>query len=203
MPSNLSFCVQVHIEDWCNRCSNWTATFSVRRRALPDLEHASRQEAILGVAAAEATFRNPLIYVLAVVLDTLVVGSLGAQSASPPLEPSPLLRQVAEEVVAKSILGHLDCASPVSFLDHLVLHCCYLVLLCTVEHLLISDRIFAAEGHRLLRPLCLVLARGSPLLALLFPLPLRLVLAGVSPLLVVLAEVSPLLVVLALVEGPV
>ena len=64
------------------------------------------------MAAAEATFRNPLIYVLVVVLDTLVVGSLGVHSASSPLEPSPLLRQVAEEVVAKSIVGHLVCASP-------------------------------------------------------------------------------------------
>ena len=67
-----------------------------------------------------------------------------------------------------------------------------------VVHLLLLHplRLVAVERRRmlLLRPLLVVLARGSPLLV---------VLKGVSPLLVVLAEVSPLLVVLALVEGPV
>ena len=42
------------------------------------------------MAAAEAPLRNPLIYVLAVVLDTLVVGSLGAQTVAPPLAAATL-----------------------------------------------------------------------------------------------------------------
>ena len=119
-PSNLSLCVQVHIEDCGSRRSNWTATFSVRRRAFYCLERASRQAATLGVAAAALGI--PLIYALAVVLHAMVVRSrrLDAQTAAlSPLEPSPLLRQVAKEVVAKTMLVHLHCASPVSLLDPL------------------------------------------------------------------------------------
>ena len=51
------------------------------------------------------------------VLDELVVRSrrLDAQTAAPsPLEPFPRLRRVPEEVVAKSVLGHLDCVLSVS-----------------------------------------------------------------------------------------
>ena len=110
--SVLSLCFEVQI-----------ATFSVRRRAFSDLEHASRQEATLGVAAA-ATLRNPLIYVVVVVLEALVVGSRGEQSlapSSPELSLSPLLHQVAKEVVAKTMLVHLHCASPVSLLDRLAI----------------------------------------------------------------------------------
>ena len=108
--SVLSLCFEVQI-----------ATFSVRRRAFSDLEHASRQEATLGVAAA-ATFRNPLIYVVVVVLEALVVGSRGEQSLAPSSpEPSPLLHQVAKEVVAKTMLVHLHCASPVSLLGRLAI----------------------------------------------------------------------------------
>ena len=110
--SVLSLCFEVQI-----------ATFSVRRRAFSDLEHASRQEATLGVAAA-ATFRNPLIYVVVVVvvLEALVVGSRGEQEIAPSSpEPSPLLHQVAKEVVAKTMLVHLHCASPVSLLDRLAI----------------------------------------------------------------------------------
>ena len=109
--SVLSLCFEVQI-----------ATFSVRRRAFSDLEHASWQEATLGVAAAAATFRNPLIYVVVVVLEALVVGSRGEQSLAPVSpEPSPLLHQVAKEVVAKTMLVHLHCASPVSLLDRLAI----------------------------------------------------------------------------------
>ena len=111
--SVLSLCFEVQI-----------ATFSVRRRAFSDLEHASWQEATLGVAAAAATFRNPLIYVVVVVLEALVVGSRGEQSlapSSPELSLSPLLHQVAKEVVAKTMLVHLHCASPVSLLGRLAI----------------------------------------------------------------------------------
>ena len=95
--------------------------FFVRRRAFPDPGHASRQEATLGVATA-ATFRNPLIYVVVVVLEALVVGSRGEQEIAPSSpEPSPLLHQVAKEVVAKTMLVHLHCASPVSLLDRLAI----------------------------------------------------------------------------------
>ena len=115
MLSVLSLCFEVQI-----------ATFSVRRRAFSDLEHASRQEATLGVAAAAATFRNPLIYVVVVVLEALVVGSRGEQEIAPSSpEPSPLLHQVAKEVVAKTMLVHFDCVSSVSLLD----------LLCMVDSL--------------------------------------------------------------------
>ena len=95
--------------------------FSVRRRAFPDPGHASRQEATLGLAAA-ATFGNPLIYVVVVVLEALVARSWGEHFLVPaPPEPSPLLRQVAKEEVAKTMLVHLDCVSPVSLLDRLAI----------------------------------------------------------------------------------
>ena len=110
MHTILSLCFQVQIP-----------TFCVCQRIFPDLEHASRQDATLGVAAA-ATFRNPLIYVVVVVLEALVVGSRGEQTLAPsPPEPSPLLHQVPKEVVAKTMLVHLDCASPVSLLDRLAI----------------------------------------------------------------------------------
>ena len=104
--------------------------------------------------------------------------SWGEQSLVPaPPEPSPLLHQVAKEVVAKTMLVHLDRASPVSpvsLLDRLAI--------------CISDLIVAADPnrpHRLHRPLLVVLVGGL-----------------VVRLLVVLAGglVVRLLVVLALVE---
>ena len=80
------------------------------------------------VPAGSASPSVPLNTDLVVVIDPLVIRSrrLGEQTvASPSLEPSPLLHQVAKEVVVKTMLGHFDCASPVSFLD----------LLCMVDSL--------------------------------------------------------------------
>ena len=99
-PSSLSLCFQVHTEDCGSRRSNWTATFSVRRRALYCLERAGRQAATLGVAAA--ALRIPLIYALVVALDALVVRSrrLDAQTVAPsPLEAFTRLRPAAQGVV--------------------------------------------------------------------------------------------------------
>ena len=81
--------------------------------------------------------------------------SRGEQSLVPdPPEPSPLLRQVAKEVVAaEAVLVRLDCASsvfPVSSLRVRLAIC-------------ISDLIVAADPnrpHRLHRPLLVVLAGG-------------------------------------------
>ena len=123
--------------------------------------------------------------------------SRGEQSLVPaPPEPSPLLRQVAKEVVAaEAVLVRLDCASsvfPVSSLRVRLAIC-------------ISDLIVAADPnrpHRLHRPLLVVLA-GSLVVCLLVVL--LLVVLLVVLLLVVLLLVVLLLVVLllVLVEGPV
>ena len=155
-----------------------------------------------------------MIYVVVVVLEALVAQSRGEQSLAPDLpEPSPLLRQVAKEVVAaEAVLVRLDCASsvfPVSSRRVRLAIC-------------ISDLIVAADPnrpnrlhsphclHRLHRPLlvvCLlvvlllvVLARSLVVLLLVVLLLVVLLLVVLARSLVVLLLVVLLLVVLALVE---
>ena len=104
-----------------------------------------------------------------------------------PPEPSPLLHQVAKEVVAKTMLVHLDCVSPVSLLDRLAI--------------CISDLIVAADPnrpHRLHRPLLVVCLLVVLLLVVLVG---GLVVLLLVVLLLVEGLVVLLLVVLLLVEG--
>ena len=124
--------------------------------------------------------------------------SRGEQSLVPdPPEPSPLLRQVAKEVVAaEAVLVRLDCASSVSPVSSLRVR----LAIC------ISDLIVAADPNRphgLHRPLLVVLV-GGLVVRLLVVLAGGLLVLLVVLLLVVLEGVSPLvvvfLVVLALVE---
>ena len=107
--------------------------------------------------------------------------SRGEQSLVPdPPEPSPLLRQVAKEVVVKTMLVHLDCVSsisPVSLLVHLAIR--------------ISDLLVAADPNRPRR-------LHRPLLVVCLLVVLLLVVLARS--LVVLLLVVLLMVVLALVE---